>query len=177
MKVAIAAVLCVLSLNAFAGQPHHGREGGVNIELRNDPRAKADATSLSTSDSSAFANGGNATATGGKGGQGGQGGVSSSSSGVVINEAKIPDDVRIRNTPDVTTVPAMTTSSCIKGFGIGAGAAGIGGGFSWSVKDDECEGRAWAAHFLATKRPQMAVNMECQVERVRKANPRECGVK
>ena len=176
MKFIITAALCVLSLNVFAGQPqHHGRDGGVNIELRNDPRAKSESTSLSVSEGgSAIANGGNAIA---KGGQGGQGGASSSTSGVVIEAAKIPDDVRVRNTPDVTTVPALTTSSCIKGFGVGAGAAGIGGGLSWSVKDDECEGRAWAAHFLQTGRPHMAHNMECGVERVRKLNPRECGVK
>lgn len=173
MKFIITAVLFALSLNVFAGQPHHGRDGGVNIELRNDPRAKSESNSFS----SAIGEGGNAAAYGGAGGQGGQGGVSSSSSGVVINEAKIPDDVRVRNTPDVTTVPALTTSSCIKGFGIGAGAAGVGGGLSWSVKDDECEGRAWAAHFLQTGRPHMAKNMECGVERVRKLNPRECGVK
>lgn len=179
MKVTIAAVLLVMSASVFAGGPvfSSGRDS-VSVTTSGPPDnyndfpnvaksvAKSDSSSLSVSE------GGSAFAYGGKGGAGGS---SSSSSGVVINEAKIPSDVRIRNTPDVTTMPAMTTASCIKGFGIGAGAAGVGGGLSWSVKDDECEGRAWAAHFLQTGRPQMAVNMECGVKRVRDANPRECG--
>lgn len=176
MKAIVIAVLCFISLSAFAG----GRDGkyaenhGPSDNYNDFPNvAHSQAKSSSRSDSSALSvsEGGSAFAYGGNGGS------SSSSSGVVINEAKIPDDVRVRNVPDVTAIPPMTTANCIKGFGVGAGGAGFGGGLSWSVKDDECEGRAWAAHFIQTKRPHMAVNMECAVERVRKANPRECGVK
>lgn len=168
MKAVIAAVLCVLSLTAFAGDHRPGRSGGIQFDLRSG--ASADSRSSAT----ARAEGGSAAAYGGASYAGG-GEAFSGGNTLQVNEAKIPDDVRVRNVPDVTAIPAMTTANCIKGFGLGAGGAGFGGGLSWSVKDDECEGRAWAAHFLQTGRPQMAVNMECQVDRVRKANPRECG--
>lgn len=163
LKVAIAAALCLMSLNAFAGE--HGREGGVNINLRNDPRAYSTNTIKNDNSSSSFAvgNGGDSTsvAYGGQGGQGGNGGISSSSSGVIINETH-PDKITVRQVAAFGVADVYPTAHCMGGSSatLSTGFFGIGGATSYI--NEHCVRQELARYYAAQGRADVGDEILCK---------------
>lgn len=181
MKVVVAAVLCVLSLSAFAGEKY-GREGGVNINLRNDPRAKSESTAFS----SAIGEGGNAVAYGGSGGNGGAGGVGIGGNGgaggvgigggggeansggntLSVNEVH-PDKITIRQVPSFGVAAISPTANCMGAASatLATGFFGIGGGKSYLNK--HCVYQELARFYATAGDMAVANEILCQSEYMR----------
>ena len=85
---------------------------------------------------------------------------------LTINEAERPDDITIRNTPNVYAPPAMPTSPCRIGGSGGASGAGIGLSFGGSKMDWECNTRETADAFARMGMPALGLMMLCRTEAV-----------
>lgn len=127
------------------------RTGDVSVDVvtggaTSTSDAYSDASASSESVSEASATGGNASVTNnvslfGEGGSAGQQSAGGGNSIVSINEAKRPDDIKIRNTPGVAAPDVFPTVSCFKGTSFGLAVPGAGGSFGGGKIDAECTKR------------------------------------
>jgi hypothetical protein len=98
--------------------------------------------------------------------------------GAVQNSVEInnPDDIKIRNTPDVRAPYMNTTSPCRVGVSGGIGVAGFGGSAGTTVEDKECTLRQTAQTFSAMGVPGMGLWLLCRSQAVTRADmtPEDC---
>lgn len=85
-----------------------------------------------------------------------------------------PDTVTVRQAPDVNAPPAYATSPCR--IAVSGGVSFLTGGVSLggSTHDEECSDREWVRVLDSIGERQMALNIACNNERVRKSNPLVC---
>ena len=86
------------------------------------------------------------------------------SSGDVNTNVEIvnPDDIRIKNTPDVRAPYMNTTSPCRVGISGGIGIAGFGGNAGTTIEDKECTLRQTAQTFSALGVPGAGLWLLCR---------------
>lgn len=112
---------------------------GAQSASHSSSRANSD----STSRSNAAATGGSAIGTGIGGQASAAGGFSSASNGnqtMTVNNVN-PDDVKIRNVPNVNPWAAAPTATCVVTTGGAVAVPGFGGGLSTGTIDRGCEAR------------------------------------
>ena len=124
--------------------PDHGGASGVvigDVGGTSTSTSSSEAHSASESVSSVVNNVSLFPATGG-----GEAGATSSGAGnsiVTINEAKRPDDIKIRNVPSISAPDVFPTVSCFKGTSFSLGVPGAGGSFGGGKIDEDCVKREY----------------------------------
>ncbi len=97
----------------------------------------------------------------------GEGEAGSQSSGagnsiVTINEAKRPDDIKIRNVPSISAPDIFPTVSCFKGTSFSLGVPGAGGSFGGGKIDEDCVKREYIRLAFVMGAIDRAVFMWCK---------------
>lgn len=156
------------------------RTGDVSVDVLVESGAvvsesHSNASAASESVSDAYAEGGSATATGGNASitnnvslfGTGEGGAGQQSAGggnsiVSINEAKRPDDIKIRNVPSISAPDVFPTVSCFKGTSFSLGVPGAGGSFGGGKIDEDCVKREYIRLAFVMGAIERAVFMWCK---------------
>jgi hypothetical protein len=93
---------------------------------------------------------------------------------ITNNGAPIPDDYRVRNTPDVGTVIANPTAPCRVAFGGSVAVAGFGGGLGGSILDEGCDAREDARLLVNAGLKPEAIARLCQKPEMKLALAGRC---
>ena len=97
--------------------------------------------------------------------EGGEAGSQSAGGGnsiVSINEAKRPDDIKIRNVPSISAPDVFPTVSCFKGTSFSLGLPGAGGSFGGGKIDEDCVKREYIRLAFVMGAIDRAVFMWCK---------------